>query len=136
VSDPASEQSGCAIDEEPVPLLPRSGTLLTSAAQIVAHVSKMTLVEVLTKALREGRQDVVATYRRALTASPTIARPAVDRVIAEPAAVIRAQYRFRPPDTTIAARVFMSRCQFFVTNSGGDLRRSPEFPRLAINGFL
>lgn len=60
--------------------------------------SFVTLLEVLVKPLKEGREDLIGAYREILLRARAFDLVPVDREVAESAARIRAEHGFRTPD--------------------------------------
>jgi len=80
-----------------------------------AITSVMTLGEVLTKPAREGRDDLVDQYERALS-SPGITVAAFDRESARRYAWIRCDKTIKAPDAIQLAVAATVGCDLFVTN--------------------
>jgi predicted nucleic acid-binding protein len=78
--------------------------------------SELTLLEVLVKPLREGKQALEQRYRRLLTASREVQLYPIERPIIEQALNLRATVGLRTPDALHAATAVQSGCVLFVTN--------------------
>lgn len=63
-----------------------------------ATTSVVTLIEVLTKPLREGRVELALTFRCYLTQGRNLDLVLLTPDLAEQAAALRARYRFKTPD--------------------------------------
>ena len=100
-----------------------------------AHVSVVSLLEVLVLPLREQRPDLVREYREILTDGSTLLVHVVDVPTSERAAEIRARYRLETSDSLIAAMAFQASCEFLVTNNAADFRRVPGLQVLAIDNY-
>jgi predicted nucleic acid-binding protein len=75
----------------------------------------LTLAELLIKPLRDGRIDVVATYRDALENSLIRLAP-ISRAVLVRAAMLRGQLGMKMPDAIHAATAVDSACSAFLTN--------------------
>ena len=79
--------------------------------------SVLTLVEVMTKPLRDGRHDLAAEYRSVLTAAVGISVYPIDEKICERAALLRAGHSWlRTPDALQAATALLHKADLIVTN--------------------
>jgi predicted nucleic acid-binding protein len=78
--------------------------------------SVITLTEVLTKPLREGRKDIVEKYRNFLLNSSNFTIYPVDSLIAEKAAELRAQYGLKTPDAIQIAIGIENNGTIFISN--------------------
>jgi predicted nucleic acid-binding protein len=80
--------------------------------------SSLALLETLVGPLQSGNAALADTYRRALTLAPNLELVPVDDAIAELAAAIRAQHRFKTPDAIHLATAVRSGADAFLTNDG------------------
>lgn len=78
--------------------------------------SELTLLEVLVKPLREGKQALEQRYRRLLTASREVHLYPIERPIIEQALNLRATVGLRTPDALHAATALQAGCDLFITN--------------------
>jgi predicted nucleic acid-binding protein len=79
--------------------------------------SVLTLAEVLTKPLREGRQDLASQYRRSLTDTVGLMVCPIGAEVCERAARLRARYVWlRTPDALQVATAITFRADALVTN--------------------
>ena len=74
------------------------------------------MLEVLVKPLEKKRADLVEQYRDVLLDNPSLELYAIDDEIAEEAARIRAEYRFKTPDAIQLAVAKLKRAEVFITN--------------------
>jgi predicted nucleic acid-binding protein len=101
-----------------------------------AHVSVVTLLEVLVLPLRSQRNELVSEYRDILTDETVVALHYVDVDISLRAAEIRARYRLEVADSIIAATAIEAGCTHLVTNNNDDFKRVPGLNVLAIDNFV
>jgi predicted nucleic acid-binding protein len=78
--------------------------------------STLALLETLVGPLQSGNTALADTYRRALTLAPNLELVPVDAAVAELAATIRAQHRFRTPDAIHLATAVRAGADAFLTN--------------------
>jgi predicted nucleic acid-binding protein len=83
---------------------------------LVAHVSAITLTEVLIKPLRQGRTDLGDQYRRLLRLSENVNLHGIDEALADAAGVLAATYGLRTPDAIVCSTALRAGCAFMVTN--------------------
>lgn len=101
---------------------PRYGPLVRDALSLVnaglcAGLSSfITLLEVLVKPLRDGRDDLAQKYQDLLIGSRGFSLFPLDRGIAEDGAGIRARYGFRTPDAIQLATAVRHGAGAFLTN--------------------
>ncbi len=97
--------------------------------------SVLTLVEVLTKPLRDGRQDLAAEYRNVLTeAVGVIVYPITDETC-ESAAQLRADHRWlRTPDALQIATALVHKADLIITNDER-WKRLAEIPVIVLRDF-
>ncbi len=92
----------------------------------------MTLTEVLTKP-KELRDTIIEQeYRSLLLASRNFTLVAVDALVAEHAAGLRARHRLRTPDALQVAAAVSAGCEAFLTNDRS-LRRVSELRVLVLD---
>ncbi len=80
--------------------------------------SVITLLEILVKPKREGREEVARDYRELLTTYPNLTIMEVDLELAELAADLRARYRIRTPDALQLGCALRAGAGGFITNDG------------------
>ena len=78
--------------------------------------SIITLIEVCVLPQRQGRQDLVRAYERALLHSQQVRTLSVDAVLARRAVALRAKYGIRVPDALQIAAALETGATAFVTN--------------------
>ena len=78
--------------------------------------STITLIEVLVQPIRRGELKIAQQYRDVLTNAANIQLVPLSQQIAETAAILRAQYQLRTPDTIQLATAKMSGAAAFITN--------------------
>jgi predicted nucleic acid-binding protein len=103
--------------------------------QYSAVTSVVTLIEVLTKPLREGRVELAQTFHRYLTQGKNLDLVSLTPDMAEQAAVLRARYRFKTPDAIQVATALASGCTTFITNDG-QLKRASELRVIVLDEVL
>jgi predicted nucleic acid-binding protein len=106
-----------------------------SAAQFVVVSSELTLLEVLVKPVREGKQQLVQRYRTLLTATSEVHLAPIDRAILDEATRIRASHALKTPDAIHAATALRLGCALFVTNDPA-FRRVPGLPVTVLDDHL
>jgi predicted nucleic acid-binding protein len=100
-----------------------------------AHVSTITLLEVLVKPFREARPDIADMYRTILRSDEWTVHP-LTNAIAERAASIRAAHRLEVADSIVAATALMSGCEVLISNNRDDFDRMVGLPVRIINDYL
>lgn len=79
--------------------------------------SMITLIEVLTKPLKDGKEDITEKYKEILLNSDNVFPLLIDKNIAEKAAELRAKYSFlRTPDAIQVAAAIVSEADYFISN--------------------
>jgi predicted nucleic acid-binding protein len=79
-------------------------------------VSSLALLETLVGPIQSGNAALADTYRRALISAPNLELVPVDEGVAELAATIRAQHRFKTPDAIHLATAVRAGVDVFLTN--------------------
>ncbi len=97
--------------------------------------SVITLTEVLTKPIRNDRQDLVEKYTQLLLDSDDFTIYPIDAIIAEKSAELRAKYNFRTPDAIQLAVAIENNATLFITNDK-DLERIKEIEVLVLKDYL
>jgi predicted nucleic acid-binding protein len=103
--------------------------------QYSAVTSVVTLIEVLTKPLREGRVELAQTFHPYLTQGKNLNLVSLAPDIAEQAAALRARYRFKTPDAIQLATALASGCAVFITNDA-QLKRATELRVIVLDDGL
>ena len=104
-------------------------------SNVTVFSSVITLSEVLTLPLKEGRTDIVSKYREFLTGSRNFMLYSIDTVIAEKAAEIRAHYSIKTPDAIQLAVGIENSATLFITNDEG-LKKVKEIKVVSLSDFL
>jgi predicted nucleic acid-binding protein len=84
--------------------------------QVEGVTSIITLIETCVYPQRQGRQDLVEAYERALLHSRQVRMSPVDTNLARRSVVLRAQYNIRVPDALQIAAAVEGGATAFVTN--------------------
>ena len=87
-----------------------------STGRNMAVTSVVTLIEVLTKPIRDGRSDLAERFRMYLTSSGNLELVSVTQEIGEQAALLRAKYGLRIPDAIQVATALISGSSILLTN--------------------
>lgn len=108
------------LEEDPV-YLAAVAPLFSAIAdgKLRAVTSTVTLVEVLTKPLREGQFEIAHRYRYLLLSRAGIEMQPVSPAIAEEAARLRASHGLRTPDAIQLATALVAGATHFLTNDHG-----------------
>lgn len=102
--------------------------------RLEGYSSIITLVEVLTKPLKENRKELAGQYREVLNKASNFVMFSVDERTAERAAQLRAAHGLKTPDAIQAATALLNGAEAFVTNDG-DLRRVNGLHVLKLSEF-
>lgn len=86
------------------------------AAELRGCASTLALLETLVGPIQSGNAALADIYRRALTSAPNLDLIPVDDKVAELAATIRAQHRFKTPDAIHLATAVIGGADAFLTN--------------------
>lgn len=105
------------------------------AGDFVVVSSELTLLEVLVKPVREGKQHLERRYRRFLTATDAVRLAPIDRAILDEATRVRATFGLKTPDAIHAATALRARCALFVTNDAA-FRRVPGVTVAVLDDYL
>jgi len=100
-----------------------------------AVVSVITLIEVLTKPIRDGLTDLADKFRLYLTRSKNIDFLSVTPEIGELAARLRARYNLRTPDAIQLATALASESSYLLTNDR-NFERVKELSVLILDDFI
>jgi predicted nucleic acid-binding protein len=104
---------------------------LVARRTISAHVSTVSLAEVLVRPLRNGHDELAERYRQILTRGRNLTLHPVNAQVAERAASLRAQFNLETPDAMIAATALQAGCTHLLTNDG-KYRAIPDIEVLVI----
>ena len=89
---------------------------LIDTKQAKGMTSTITLLEVLVLPLREGNKKLADKYKTILLTSTDLETCEISNAISEQAAVIRAKYRFKTPDSIQLATAIIRKADYFLTN--------------------
>ncbi len=78
--------------------------------------SVVSLVEILTGALRLKQKDLAEQYKIVLTSFPNLSLKEINTEIAEKAAELRAEFNLQTPDAIQLATSVASKADYFLTN--------------------
>jgi predicted nucleic acid-binding protein len=104
--------------------------------ELRAHVSAVTLIEVLVRPLREGQSELAERYRQILTSPSYFTLHSVTQPLAERAAAVRAEYRIATADAIVAATALEAECDFLITNNREHFRNLVGTRVLVIDDFV
>jgi predicted nucleic acid-binding protein len=97
--------------------------------------SVLTLVEVLTKPFRNGREDIAREYREVLTEAVGITLSPIDGELCNQAARLRAKYQWlRTPDAIQVACSLQHKADLIVTNDER-WKRLTEIPVIVLQDY-
>ena len=97
--------------------------------------SVITLIEVLTRPLKQSRNDIVEKYRDFLLNSHNFHLHQIDAMIAEKAAELRSRYSIKTPDAIQLAVGIENDATLFLTNDK-DLKKVNEITVLVLDDYL
>jgi predicted nucleic acid-binding protein len=89
---------------------------LIVSQQAKGMTSTITLLEVLVLPLREGNKKLAEKYKTILLSSNDLETCEISNAISERAAIIRAKYGFKTPDSLQLATAIMKNADYFLTN--------------------
>jgi predicted nucleic acid-binding protein len=89
---------------------------LIDSQQAKGMTSTITLLEVLVLPLREGNKKLADQYKTILLSSRDLETCEISNAISERAAVIRAKYGFKTPDSIQLATAIVRKADYFLTN--------------------
>jgi predicted nucleic acid-binding protein len=124
------------IERHPL-LLPAARELFQALGGGTAHgvTSVLTLVEVLTKPFRDGREDVAREYRGVLTQAVGVALLPISSEVCEQAARLRAKHQWlRTPDALQVASALQHKANIVVTNDDR-WKRLTEIPVITLGDY-
>jgi len=90
--------------------------LANSKGKFLFQTSVITLLEVLVHPMRHNENHLVEQYQNILCNSPTINIVELNIEIAKEAAVFRAKYGLKTPDSIQVATAIYASAEFFLTN--------------------
>lgn len=89
---------------------------LIVSQQAKGMTSTITLLEVLVLPLREGNKKLAEKYKTILLSSNDLETCEISNTISERAAIIRAKYGFKTPDSLQLATAIVRKADYFLTN--------------------
>lgn len=89
------------------------------AQNIEVITSVITMLEALTKPLRQADQKLERVYRQLFGQTQNLHLVSIDREIAVRAALLRSRYNVRTPDALQLAVAIETQCDAFLTNDHG-----------------
>lgn len=89
---------------------------MVEKGQMRCSTSYLTLMELLVKPLKEGRQALVEEYRMVFETFPNMSMISLDKSVVHLAAYFRAMYNLRSADSIQLASAASAKCDLFLTN--------------------
>lgn len=97
--------------------------------------STITLLEVLVLPLREGNKKLAEKYKAILLSSAGLETCEISHAISERAAMIRAKYGFKAPDSIQLATAITRKADYFLTNDAA-LKQVKEIKVVVLEDYL
>jgi predicted nucleic acid-binding protein len=97
--------------------------------------STITLLEVLVLPLREGNKKLAEKYKTILLSSNDLETCEISNEISERAAIIRAKYGFKTPDSIQLATAIVRKADYFLTNDSA-LKQVNEIKVIILEEYL
>ena len=97
--------------------------------------STITLLEVLVLPLREGNKKLAEKYKTILLSSNDLETCEISNVISERAAIIRAKYGFKTPDSIQLVTAIVRKADYFLTNDTA-LKQVNEIKVIVLEEYL
>lgn len=108
---------------------------LINSQQARGMTSTITLLEVLVLPLREGNKKLADKYKTILLSSSDLETCEITNAISERAAVIRAKYGFKTPDSLQLATAIVRKADYFLTNDAA-LKQMKEIKVIVLEDHL
>lgn len=108
---------------------------LIDSQQAKGMTSTITLLEVLVLPLREGNKKLADKYKTILLSSSDLETCEISNPISERAAVIRAKYGFKTPDSIQLATAIVRKADYFLTNDTA-LKQVKEIKVIVLEDYL
>lgn len=108
---------------------------LIVSQQAKGMTSTITLLEVLVLPLREGNKKLAEKYKTILLSSNDLETCEISNAISERAAIIRAKYGFKTPDSLQLATAIMRKADYFLTNDTA-LKQVNEIKVIILEEYL
>ena len=108
---------------------------LIDSHQAKGMTSTITLLEVLVLPLREGNKKLADKYKTILLSSTELETCEISNAISERAAVIRAKYGFKTPDSIQLATAIVRKADYFLTNDNA-LKQVREIKVIVLEDYI
>jgi predicted nucleic acid-binding protein len=108
---------------------------LIVSQQAKGMTSTITLLEVLVLPLREGNKKLAEKYKTILLSSNDLETCEISNVISERAAIIRAKYGFKTPDSLQLATAIVRKADYVLTNDSA-LKQVNEIKVIVLEEYL
>ena len=108
---------------------------LVVSQQAKGMTSTITLLEVLVLPLREGNKKLAEKYKTILLSSNDLETCEISNVISERAAIIRAKYGFKTPDSIQLVTAIVRKADYFLTNDTA-LKQVNEIKVIVLEEYL
>ena len=113
----------------------KSVVTLIDSGKAKGLTSTITLLEVLVLPLRDGNKKLADAYRSILLSSKNLETCEISNAISEKAAVLRAKYGFKTPDSIQLATAIIRRVDYFLTNDLA-LKQVKEIKVVVLEDFI
>jgi len=108
---------------------------LVNEGNINAYTSYITLIEVLTKPIEVGDDELIEKYDNLLTNSENFTLFELNREVAVKSAKLRAQYSIRTPDAIQLSIAIINGAELFITNDT-NLRKVKDIKVVVLDDLL
>jgi predicted nucleic acid-binding protein len=108
---------------------------LLDSGQAQGLTSTITLLEVLVLPLREGNKKLAEKYKAILLSSNGLETCEISNAISEKAAMLRAKYGIKTPDSIQLATAIVRKADYFLTNDL-DLKRVKEIKVAVLEDYI
>jgi len=108
---------------------------LIDSQQAKGMTSTITLLEVLVLPLREGNKKLADKYKTILLSSSDLETCEISNAISERAAMVRAKYGFKTPDSIQLATAIVRKADYFLTNDTA-LKQTKEIKVIVLEDYL
>jgi predicted nucleic acid-binding protein len=98
-------------------------------------MSSLFLLASLVLPLREGNKKLADRYKTILLTSSDLETCEISNAISERAAVIRAKYRFKTPDSIQLATAIIRKADYFLTNDAA-LKQLKEIKVIVLEDYI
>jgi predicted nucleic acid-binding protein len=142
ISDEVEKHDRIMVDTAPIIYLIEENKYYSDVVEIifknfnnVIFSSVISLIEVLTKPIKNKRNDLVEKYTELLFNSEDFSIYPVDAVIAEKSAELRAKYNIRTPDAIQLAVGIVNNATLFITNDL-ELKKIKEIKVMVLKDYI